>query len=183
MCSLCVWGIGIMMIFCYEISWYDCPSLTFYSVYKLSLSWFSNLYSISLFLPLILFLFLFYFIYLSLFFTIPSLSSSLNLHLSLPSFISALLHLDHCLSIHLPMPDYVHFSVNLCHSLCVRLSDYFHFTVHICQVSGQDIAGLMKVWTTRMGYPYLTVRTLIIRTYPTNGIFLYFFQLYNSFQI
>ena len=73
--------------------------------------------------------------------------------------------------------------LNLCHSLCVRLSDSLHYTVHICQVSGQDIAGLMKVWTTRMGYPYLTVRTLIIRTYPTNGIFLYFFQLYISFQI
>ena len=28
-------------------------------------------------------------------------------------------------------------------------------------MSGQDIAGLMRVWTTRMGYPYLTVRTQI----------------------
>ena len=105
------------------------------------------------------------------------LLSSLCLSLSIS------IHLDHCLSIYLPMPHSFHFSVHLCHSLCVRLSDSFHFTVHICQVSGQDIAGLMKVWTTRMGYPYLTVRTLITRTYPTNGIFLYFFQLYNSFQI
>ena len=29
------------------------------------------------------------------------------------------------------------------------------------QVSGQDIAGLMRVWTTRMGYPYLTVSTIL----------------------
>ena len=28
-------------------------------------------------------------------------------------------------------------------------------------MSGQDIAGLMRVWTTRMGYPYLTVSTIL----------------------
>jgi hypothetical protein len=27
------------------------------------------------------------------------------------------------------------------------------------QVSGEDIAGLMKTWTTRMGYPFLSVRS------------------------
>lgn len=93
-----------------------------------------------------------------------------------PSFFPLLHHLTpshpvlspHLSSFPSSSPSPLLSSLSPPHSLSSLLSPSTPFPS--LKVSGQDIAGLMKTWTTRMGYPYLSVRShsyIIITTVTT----------------